>query len=324
LPADWEARAAGRLDARAGKWLAEPPEVGENYPCAMACHTTHPFMLARPLLAAPGQVAAAARARVEARVAAVADWHDAVPMYGDTGSRKAQESLATEAVLNATSLTLLDVRGGGAPSAAARRALEQMWAMQRADGGWDWLAYDLEPWESAADEPWGAGLAALAVGSVPGYATEAAQVERVARMVSYLRAHRDSAGLHHQLMLVRASLRLAGLLEAPERTAILDALRGKQGQDGGWSLASWGRGVRQDVADSDGYATAFALLVLCESGERGERGASVERGVRWLATHQAADGSWPGRSVNKSAAINQLFMSDAATAYAVMAMAACR
>ena len=60
----WQVRAAARLDARTGAWLDEPFDVGENYPCAMTCHTTHPFLLARPLLALPGPVLARARARV--------------------------------------------------------------------------------------------------------------------------------------------------------------------------------------------------------------------------------------------------------------------
>src|SRR5436190_13442968 len=43
LPADWQAKAAKYLDARAGEWLKAPPQVGQNVNCAMSCHTTNAY-----------------------------------------------------------------------------------------------------------------------------------------------------------------------------------------------------------------------------------------------------------------------------------------
>jgi hypothetical protein len=142
-------------------------------------------------------------------------------------------------------------------------------------------------------------------------------------MIAWLRARLPSAALNDKVMILRASLRLPELLDAGQRAQIAGELAGKELPDGGWSLATWGRGARAQPAasaESDAYATAFALLALCEA--HAARPA-VDRGLGWLATHQRADGSWPGRSVNSEAAVNQLFMSDAATAYAVMALEAC-
>jgi squalene-hopene/tetraprenyl-beta-curcumene cyclase len=70
-------------------------------------------------------------------------------------------------------------------------------------------------------------------------------------------------------------------------------LEARQNADGGWGEdlrsyddpAGWnGRG------DSTASQTAWALLALLAAGERD--GQAVERGVRWLAQTQRADGSW--------------------------------
>jgi len=84
----------------------------------------------------------------------------------------------------------------------------------------------------------------------------------------------------------------AGVL--PGKPAIrraVDWLIGHQNADGGWGedLRSYtdrgwaGRGT------STASQTAWALLALLAAGERG---GSVDRGVRWLATTQRPDGSW--------------------------------
>ncbi|KAB2361027.1 squalene--hopene cyclase [Actinomadura montaniterrae] len=80
----------------------------------------------------------------------------------------------------------------------------------------------------------------------------------------------------------------------PEKPAIRRAVRWlerHQREDGGWGedLRSYrdpewvGHGV------STASQTAWALLALLAAGERG---AAVERGVRWLVEHQRPDGTW--------------------------------
>ena len=294
-PPDWKPKTIAHLEARAQDWIDHTPEVGENFDCDMSCHTTHTFLTVRPLLGGSHDTFDKIRGKIEARVAQAGSLRTAVSYYGEPGSDKERESRATEAVLNAATLVFADPT---AARPATRVAFDRMWELQREDGGFDWLDYDLEPWEAGGD--FGATLAALTASKMPGHREEAA------KLAAYLKTR--ELDLHDQVMLLRAKLADASVVEK---------LLAHQRSDGGWSLAEWGIGKRQDSHDSDAYATAFATLALCEAGHRNERG------IAWLLAHRSADGSWTGRSVNSDDEINQLFMSDAATAYAALALVSC-
>jgi hypothetical protein len=74
---------------------------------------------------------------------------------------------------------------------------------------------------------------------------------------------------------------------------------------------------------SDGYATGLTVLALEQTGvPRSE--PRVEKGLAWLEQNQdAVQGRWKSWSLNKERDLNSdigRFMSDAATAYAVMAL----
>jgi len=267
---DWKPKTITHLEARAQDWIDHTPEVGQNIDCDMSCHTTHTFLTVRPLLGGlrPHDTFDRIRTRLEARVEQAGSLRTATSYYGEPGSDKERESRGTEAVLNAATLV-------AANSPSAKLAFDRMWEMQREDGGFDWLDYDLEPWEAGGD--YGATLAALTASQMPGHREEAAKLAD-ASVVETLLAH--------------------------------------QRDDGGWSLSEWGVGTRSSP-DSDAYATAFATLALCESGKPNQRG------IAWLLAHRNADGSWTGRSVNNADERNQLYMSDAATAYAAQALVSC-
>ena len=55
----------------------------------------------------------------------------------------------------------------------------------------------------------------------------------------------------------------------------------------------------------------------------GAKRPDVKKGLSWLAHNQAEDGSWPGHSVNDTTAQVKGFMTDAATAYASIAITMC-
>jgi hypothetical protein len=76
---------------------------------------------------------------------------------------------------------------------------------------------------------------------------------------------------------------------------------------------------------SDGYATGLATLALESVGDVRTQ-PHVKRGLAWLVAHQdPATGAWLAISVNKQrdpASDAGKFMTDAATAYAVLALTA--
>src|SRR5262249_50066104 len=320
LPSDWRERTAAHLEARAQDWIDHTPRVGENVPCVMSCHTTHTFLVSRPALGAlaTGDTFDRIRMRLAERVDEASDLRAAISYYGAPGSDKERESRATEGVMNAATLALAD-RATGAEHAITRTAFDRMWQVQRADGGFDWLDFGLEPWESAGD--WGSALAAMAAGAMPGPA-RAAHAGELARLAGFLRARLHAPAnpmrLHARVMLLRAGVALPGLLDPRDRDALVATIAAAQRDDGGWSLAAWGRGSNLHAPASDSYATAFASLALCEAGHRDARA------VAWLVAHRNDDGSWSGRSVNDTDARGRLYMSDAATAYAALALQTCR
>lgn len=197
-----------------------------------------------------------------------------------------------------------------------------MWAEQRADGTWDWLEFGLEPWETRNDL--GAALAALVAGSVPASST-GAQAAGTTKLVGYIQKRLDSMVLHDRAMVLWASGKLTSLLDPARAGAIAAELGATQLEDGGFSLGAWGQGhlAKDSATESDGYATAIAVLALCSGTAQGTMRGDVQRGLSWLAHNQAEEGSWPGRSVNADTTQVEGFMTDAATAYASLALMTC-
>lgn len=317
LRADWRQMAAQYMEGRADNWLTSPPKVS-NIGCAMSCHTTYPYTLARHALTADIATpkAALARQRFEGRVA---EGTGATPFYGSNADAKTKESLATEALLNATALSLDDLWSKRPLSAASKAALDLMWTTQNAEGTWAWLEFNLEPWETRND--FGAAMAVLLLGSIPEN-TSSGQAAGSAKLLGYLRGRLPTMALHDRATLLWTSGYLKDSIAADQRGAIAAEVASKQLEDGGFSAGGWGKGTRaaQVAGTSDGYATALAALALCR--EAGHEGA-VQKGLQWLAQHQAEDGSWPGQSVNTTSTRAKTFMTDAATAYAVLALTQC-
>src|SRR5262249_54045763 len=132
--------------------------------------------------------------------------------------------------------------------------------------------------------------------------------------------------LYNRLWILEASTTLEGLLSADQMREVVDQLLALQRDDGGWALATLGGYERVDgtnqARDSDGYATGLALHALLRAGPPDVR-PELARGLGWLRSQQQADGSWPGRSVNKErdpATFVGKLMSDSATALAALAL----
>lgn len=336
--------AVAYLDARQEAWSkfakAERGEGADKTTC-VSCHTGISYTLARPSLrkfdadpdpSAPEEkIISAVRLRVE-------HWEGLESarfrlMY-DTDDRKKAESRGTEAVINALILARDDAaRGRATASTLTRTALRHLWATQLTSGthagSWDWLDFGLAPWEAGGSRAFGASLAALAVGSAPGY-PEGSLDERASRGVGllrdYLRRRFPEESLYNRLWILEASTKFEGLLSPEEKREVVGQLLALQREDGGWALAPLGGfkrvdGTAQDE-DSDGYATGLAIHSLLRA-ELPTARPELAKGLSWLRSHQREDGSWPGRSVNKERDLSTFvgkLMSDAATAIAAQAL----
>lgn len=303
------AKGAEYLDRATVQWA-------NAHGCA-SCHTTYPFLMARPLLGdAKAPALVWARGFLEGRVAG---W--------DRGKKGAglpaeDDEAVTEIVATAATLAFDDARTGKLHP-LTRAALDRMWTVQRDDGSWNWNKHLLPPQE--LDEYFGVVYAALGVGIAPdGYAKSDAAKAGVDRLKAYLKKNK-SPNLHHTTWLLWASLKLDGLMTAAERAGTAKRLLQLQRKDGGWNLPSLGDWKRLDGtandpdAPSDGYATGLAVFVLRQNGMAADS-EELKRAVVWLKANQRESGRWFTRSLNADRAH---YTTTAGTAFALMALKAC-
>lgn len=329
----WDAAEAARyLDGRLTWWRQWPKAQRDHGTVCVSCHTALPHVLARPVLRAQ----MGDHGRSPAEIAMIDDvvkrvwlWREVEPFYTDqrNGMPKSSEARGAEGVLNALILSTRDAeRGALGPD--TRQAFAQMWAQQlqsgEQKGGFAWLNFHLEPWESPAAGYWGATLAALAVARAPGYVADPAQVEALR---AYLRGGMAGQSLYTRALLLWADSALHAVITPEERQTVIAQIIAAQGPDGGWSLPALGSWQRVDKSalptTSDGYATAAMAMILREAGV-GPATPGMKAARAWLVAHQnKTDGSVPALSINKNRAAGSdayLFMTDEATGMAALAM----
>jgi squalene-hopene/tetraprenyl-beta-curcumene cyclase len=156
----------------------------------------------------------------------------------------------------------------------------------------------------------------------------------------YLNRESAAQSTINRVFLLWASTKLPGVLSPEQQKAIIHEVLSKQQADGGWRLASitwkWSGWSLKSVANmwiredgtpmegkSDGLATSLITLALQQAGVPADN-PQLNQGLSWLMSNQnAAEGFWPASSVNKRRHISSdtgRFMSDAATAFAVLAL----
>lgn len=341
----WSPKAAATyLDYRADWWSGWNGAALDRGTFCISCHTALPYALARPVLrnalteAGPSKEERMLIEDVQKRVRL---WNEIGPYYSDSGyDHKSAESRGTESVLNALILASYDSRLGQL-SNDTRTAFNNMWSLQQSNGAWNWLQFDQEPWEANDSPYFGATLAAIAVGTAPGnYQSNPAIQNNLKLLRDYLARTSAAQSTINRVCLLWASTKLPGLLNSEQQQAIIKETLRRQQKDGGWRLASvaWRRNgwsiksllnmwLREDgtplEGKSDGVATGLISYVLQEAGVPRDN-PQLQRGISWLMTNQnPQEGFWPASSVNKKKSRTSdtgRFMSDAATAYSVLAL----
>jgi hypothetical protein len=343
------------LDNRIDMWFEESAKArsGKGRTYCVSCHTVFPYLIARPAL----RKAMGAKSRTPQEVKLLGEITRRVesraregPLYGG----QEEPSRGTEAVLNALVLALEDSRQNREQmSDPARKAFKQLWEKQRDDGAWEWLDFGLEPDESRDARYYGAALAAIATGRAAGVARDKDEntVRHIERLRAYLKGNLGGQSLYNRAWALLASSWLEGLLSREQRGGLIAELQANQNGDGGWSLYrlgpwKWSRLVapfsppgKPDVsllAKSDGYATGLIAYVLRHTGSLPTK-LTLKKATDWLKANQREFQMgprhwklWRAHSLNhdrESGGVHgelskRMVMSDAASAFAVLALVA--
>ena len=333
----WSPKAAAAyLDQRASWWMAWPKAARDHETFCISCHTTLPYAMGRPALhAALGEPGASPNEQklLDNLTKRVRNWKDMEPFYADqtSGLPKTSESRGTESIINSLVLVWRDAPTGKL-SADAKLALDNMWALQiktgDMNGSWAWLQFHNAPWEGDS-QFYGNTLAAIAIGAAPeNYKADPAIQPNLKRLENWLVKNMDSQTPADRVTLLWASAKLPGLLTEAQQKAIVADTLARQNEDGGFSMSKlWSTWKRRDntpiTSASDGYATGLVAYTL-EQVKNADAQPALKKALTWLGKNQVpGDGRWAASSLNKERELDSdagRFMSDGATAYAVLAL----
>ena len=333
LGGNWNARlAASYLDGREKDWFAWPSAKAAGGTC-VSCHTGVAYLLARPALrsvlgeAQPTPYETGLLDGVKERTV------QNKRMFASPAFAKeplVSQAAGVQSILSALLLARAD--GPQAMSAATRQAFDRMWSAQNqvgpAKGGWPWFALDTDPFETTESSYYGAALAALAVAATPASYREMPDVKaHVDDLAAYLRSAEEGQPLHNRLMLLWVAGAIPHACPRAEGEKLLQEALAKQQPDGGWTMDSLGPWKQHPAAAVSPGSSAYATAVVALSFEQAGIPASspgLAEALAWLRSHQNPSGYWDAISMNKihePGSMMELFMRDAATSYAALALA---
>ncbi len=302
--ADWNLeKATAYLDSRQKAWEDFTPAKALHGTC-VSCHTGLGYVLLRQSL------------------------HQSTPTAMETNlyaslRGRLEENAPAKGVGTSVDSVLAAVLLSNEKEGTA--ALERMFRFQIREGAdqgaFPWFSLQLDPWETADSRYFGAALAAVAVSQAPMSYRDRSEVKA---LLTYLDRSAANQPLHNRLALLWTRDKL---IPQQTRQQIIAQAWSTQGPDGGWSihaLGPWAKTPRKEVAQgSDSYATALAAYSLRLSGVE-KSDPRLARALTWLSAHQDPEtGAWLSTSMNKEFPSDSMmihFMTDAATAYAALAL----
>lgn len=310
----------------AGKYLEQGSLAWNAERKCVTCHTNGIYMTVRPALTPSlGQPSEETRQFFLKQLTALAK---------EERANLQKSTKPAQVIYLAAGLAEWDARITKTLAPETSQALGLMFELQTEQGTWGtldcWPPYESDAFHEAT-------VAAMAIGAAPGWLEHAAKdpalLAKVDRLKSYLRTTPPPHD-YGRVLLLWASARWPGLLEAPQQQALREVLLKHQRDDGGWSIRTfaspdaWGRGNRAaklraepdfSTPASDGHMTGLALIVLRETGSAVSDPA-VQRGVKWLQSNQRESGRWWTRSLNTE---SWHFITYSGTAFPLLALQLC-
>ncbi|PHR86955.1 MAG: squalene--hopene cyclase [Blastopirellula sp.] len=236
------------------------------------------------------------------------------------GSRGAIEGI----VAGTSFLVISEMNTAKALHPDTEAALDYLWTRQSQSGAWDnWIKCHWGPFE--VDDHYGVSLAAIALAMTPeAYRNKPESIHAWQNLKKYMKAN-PPVSAHQKGMLLWLSHYTPDALTSANKKKWLKELRDLQQDDGGWVLihlgnADWKRKDKQPQAQiSDGYATAFVIYALRQSGALASDPA-IQRGIAWLKTHQRESGRWFTHSPHVD---GRHYITQAASNMALLALSSC-
>jgi len=250
-----------------------------------------PYMMARSL--APGEGLGVAQAIITQVGKRVVPWPSVSQFY--PGQPK-----ATEAVINAVTLLMYETRTGQSLSETTCKAVADMWKSQRPDGGFDWWAFGLFPFELSQSNYWAAALVSYTMAAAqnhPECDAASSGSGALQKLHSWLADNLATADGHGKLWYLVANRAWGGgLISGNALAEQLAAIRAKQRDDGGFGLTDF---LPLDPATaSDAYASAIAGVVL-DASQAPEDKAAAHDVRAWMALNGDVSTLLGSKSPNK-------------------------
>lgn len=239
--------------------------------------------------------------------------------------RRANNNILWNRLVIASIFAMSDGEAGLPQDPRTLARFDQIWAMQNADGSFDYPRKALPFLED--DKYYVMSLVSIAARYLPARHLASPAAANGLKKLNRFLAATPPPNQHDELVLMRAAMGAPELMSPAQKADLVKRTLALQRADGGWAVASLGDWPRREGAPgdkdppSDGYGTGFVLYTLCKTGFP-VNDPAIGKGLAWIKTHQRASGRWFTKSLWSDDYHN--YVSTLGTAYDVMALKQCK